>query len=137
MERLAKSLALKMYNNQLIAYDSIDNYSYAIEMCAIRILGWVILLSIAALIGWFLEICCYLLFFSMIRQYGGGIHLNSLFGCLFVSIALTILPVVLFQFGIPFSICQGGGYIINDICHFDWFCKQRKYSLEYGGIQKS
>jgi len=108
MERLAKSLALKMYNNQLIAYDSIDNYSYAIEMCAIRIIGWVILLSIAALIGWFLEICCYLLFFSVIRQYGGGIHLNSLFGCLFVSIALTILPVVLFQFGIPFSICQGG-----------------------------
>jgi len=109
MKQFSYKLASKFYDAEIISHDAIDDYAYAIETLLVKAIGWIVLLSVAFIIGWFKELFCYLLFFSAVRAYGGGFHTKSLMGCLILSVASLFIPIMLYKTIYPFlGNCQGG-----------------------------
>ena len=109
MEQFSHKLATMFYDANIISSDAVDNYAYAIESLIVKVIGWGVLLSVAFASGWFKELFCYLVFFSVVRAYGGGVHCKSLIRCLLISILSLFLPIMLYRYTHDFpAICQGG-----------------------------
>lgn len=92
MEMIAKRLADYMTNNG----ESVDNevLKFGIQMFFELLINLIISFFVAGILDMWLPCCLFLILFSILRAFAGGIHLNSFISCTVLS-TITLSSVML------------------------------------------
>lgn len=78
------------YNNNLIVYDEIEEYTYAIKILILKILHIVVFISISIVWNCFFPMIIFLSIFSFIRSRIGGYHAATWGRCVLISYIIGI-----------------------------------------------
>lgn len=131
MEQVAARIVEKMVLENVISEDDSAEYKYGIQILIEKIISYAIILGLALILNRFLEVLLFVLSFSFIRKYSGGIHCKGFADCLIISTAVSFSGVVLFPLVEKvFLTYQGGGDNVNDNCYFNWRDQQPQHRLE-------
>lgn len=137
MNQVATKIVARMKMANLISENDSEAYIYGVQILLEKIISYCIIFSIALILNRLLEILLFVISFSLIRKYSGGIHCKRFETCLIASVTVSISGVVLYPlFEQNFLLYQGGvimsiiivviiGAINNP--NIDWsICEYRK-----------
>lgn len=89
IEKLSKYITKRLYETNIISSD-FEIYEFGFRLLIPYILECILVILISLSINFFLEAIIYIILFAKIRDYSGGYHANSYFGCA-VSFVLLFL----------------------------------------------
>ncbi|MBR1742838.1 MAG: accessory gene regulator B family protein, partial [Lachnospiraceae bacterium] len=92
---MIEKLVLAMSSNNLIEDSESEYMMYAMSLLFEKIVSIISILLIGICMNSFVEIILFLIFFSSLRKYTGGYHLNSFLKCYICSMIITI-GIILF-----------------------------------------
>lgn len=121
MEKLSRGLVNKMVLQSIISREDYDVYVYYLQIKIEKEIFLILLSLLAVLMGCFIEVMVFYLFYSLIRQNSGGFHCKTYLGCLTLSLLTVFLIILLGKNGLSIR-CQGGGDIIRNICYLRRSC---------------
>lgn len=108
----------RMIANDVISADDCAVYSYHLQVMLEAILCHVILLSMAAITGHFIEIFLFLLSFDILRGSASGYHCKTSVGCFLLSSIVCALVVLMRDLFLRYILQYQGGLIISMIIIF-------------------
>lgn len=108
----------RMIANDVISADDRAVYSYHLQVMLEAILCHVILLSMAAITGHFIEIFLFLLSFDILRGSASGYHCKTSVGCFLLSSIVCALVVLMRDLFLRYILQYQGGLIISMIIIF-------------------
>jgi len=82
----------------LIKTDDISIRAYNLQVFIERTIAFVLIFTVAAVLGYLLEVVIFVISFASIRSYSGGYHCKTFLGCLGVSVATIIASVPMAYF---------------------------------------
>lgn len=88
---LSKKIVSYQFKKGVIEEKEKNVYEYAYNLLFSRIAVYVIMLVVGALLGNLKEIILFVIFFSPLRQYAGGYHLDKTWKCICASALLILL----------------------------------------------
>ncbi len=100
MDKVAKSISIKLSENNFIKKEEIDICQYGLEMFLTLILEVSAILLLSIIVGNFCETILFFVGFLPLRMYAGGYHANTRIGCFGVLILAYILFSILLIFEI-------------------------------------
>lgn len=89
MEQVASHIVSRMLMADVISERESDEYVYWIQVLLEKIISYSIIIGLAIVFGRLLEIVLFLISFSLIRKYSGGIHCRRFETCLLASTAVS------------------------------------------------
>ena len=120
-----------MMTANLISKNDAEEYIYGVQILLEKIISYATILLLALILNRLLEIILFVVSFSLIRKYSGGIHCKRFETCLIASVAVSISGVFIFP---PVEnrilLYQGGGDNVNNNCYSCWRYQQPQYRLE-------
>ena len=123
MNQVATKIVARMMMANLISENDSEAYIYGVQILLEKIISYCIIFSIALILNRLLEILLFVISFSLIRKYSGGIHCKRFETCLIASVTVSISGVVLYPlFEHNFLLYQGRGNNVNNNC-----CNYRRY----------
>lgn len=137
MSQVASKIVARMLTANLISESESEEYTYGIQILLEKIISYFIIFLLAAILNRFLEISLFILSFSLLRKYSGGIHCKRFKTCLIASSAVSISGVALFPLVEKRILLYQGGLIMSIIFiiiigainnpNIDWsVCEYRK-----------
>lgn len=131
MSQVASKIVTRMLTANLISENESEVYTYGVQILLEKIISYSIIILFAAILNRVLEISLFLISFSLLRKYSGGIHCKRFENCLVASTAVSLSGVVVFPLvEKTILLYQGGGDSINDNCYFDRSYQQHQYRVE-------
>lgn len=115
MDQVASKIVARMITANLISDKDAEEYSYGVQILLEKIISYSIILSLAIILNRFFEIVLFLVSFSLIRKYSGGIHCKSFRTCLIASTTVSLLGVVVFPLIEKSILIYQGGVIMSMI----------------------
>lgn len=91
MDKLIKSVAISLADNNFIKDEDIEIVSYGIEMFIISVLEMGAVLILSAFVGNFAETVVYFIGFIPIRMYSGGYHADTRLRCFIILLMVYAL----------------------------------------------
>lgn len=115
MEQIASRIVLNMMQANLINENEYEEYIYGIQILLEKVISYFIIILIALILQCLFEIILFLLSFSFLRKYSGGIHCKRYITCLVVSTLVTFSSVVVFPLAENNILLYQGGVIMSII----------------------
>ena len=110
MEYVSNRIVSRMISADLISEEEAKAYSYGIQFLLEKIISYVIIFVLAIVINRLIEILIFIVSFSLLRKYSGGIHCSRFGTCLVASTLVSLSGPVIFMLADRFyPIYQGGG----------------------------
>ena len=97
MENLSRKISDILVKKDIIECQNRNFYGYCIEVILLYFINLATIFIWAIFVGKFLECCFLLILISLLRNYCGGIHMNTWYSCYFITCALI---------GLILSICD-------------------------------
>lgn len=91
--RLMSKKLLSLLNIEVTNQQEEDIYLYGIELLLATIINCAILAILSAILQIEKEVFFYLIFFTPLRLYGGGIHAKNHIQCIFLFISLLLVSI--------------------------------------------
>lgn len=121
----------------LISEKDAEEYIYGVQILLEKIISYSIIFLLALILNRLLEVFLFVLSFSLIRKYSGGIHCKRFETCLIASAAVSISGIALFPLVENRILLYQGGLIMSIIIviiigainnpNIDWsICEYRK-----------
>lgn len=96
MEQVASRIVIKMMQADLIEENESEEYVYGIQIILEKFISYLIIISIALVLHRCLEVLLFLISFSFLRKYSGGVHCKRFETCLIISTIVTFSSVLVF-----------------------------------------
>lgn len=100
-KKCADKLSLMLASNNIISDDDLEAYSYGIELFLFKGTFFLIVLIISLFTNTFISSAIFIVSYTLIREYSGGYHCKTAEMCLFVSIFIYLVLLMLCKFGLP------------------------------------
>lgn len=115
MDQVASKIVTRMIMANLISENDAEEYNYGVQILLEKIISYFIIFLLALVLNRLLEIILFLVSFSLIRKYSGGIHCKRFETCLIVSTAVSFSGVALFPLIEKTILLYQGGVIMSMI----------------------
>ncbi|MBO7449207.1 MAG: accessory gene regulator B family protein [Clostridiales bacterium] len=133
IENTCNKIVGRMITNGIISADECAIYSYHIQVMLEAIVGHVIILTAAFILGYFVEVLLFLFSFGVLRGSTSGYHCKTSVGCVLLSSLSCAIVVGLQNFALSHILYyQGGVDNINDYYNPRW----RYQSPGYGMVRR-
>lgn len=96
--KYSNKLCQQLAAEGLIKSDDISIRAYNLQVFIERTIAFVLIFTVAAVLGYLLEVVIFVISFASIRSYSGGYHCKTFLGCLGVSVATIIASVPMAYF---------------------------------------
>jgi len=96
MDQVASKIVARMMSVNLISEKDAEEYNYGVQILLEKIISYSIIFLLSIILNRLLEIVVFLISFSVIRRYSGGIHCKSFSGCLIASTTVSLSGIVVF-----------------------------------------
>lgn len=138
MERISVDIVNRMILEGIISHDEKDEYIYNVLCFLEKVVSYVVILSISAMVHKLIETVVFIISLSLIRRYSGGVHCENFFTCLIVSAIVCnsgwmFLPLVkriypMYQGGVILSMVIV--FVIGSINNFNiaWDISEYRYA---------
>lgn len=137
MDQVASKIVARMMIANLISKNDAEEYIYGVQILLEKIISYATILLLALILNRLLEIILFVVSFSLIRKYSGGIHCKRFETCLIASTAVSISGVALFPLAKKCILLYQGGVLMSIIIviiigsinnpNIDWsVCEYRK-----------
>jgi len=137
MDQVASKIVARMMMANLISEKDAEEYIYGVQILLEKIISYSIIFLLALILNRLLEVFLFVLSFSLIRKYSGGIHCKRFETCLIASAAVSISGIALFPLVENRILLYQGGLIMSIIIviiigainnpNIDWsICEYRK-----------
>lgn len=90
MEKVAEKLSVFLASKNIIEKQNIDFYRYSLECLLLYAVNLFTVFGISLLLGRFLECIFFVLVFSSLRTYSGGVHMKKWYSCYIASCAIIL-----------------------------------------------
>ena len=121
----------------LISEKDTEEYIYGVQILLEKIISYSIIFLLALILNRLLEVFLFVISFSLIRKYSGGIHCKRFETCLIASAAVSFSGIALFPLVENYILLYQGGLIMSIIIviiigainnpNIDWsICEYRK-----------
>jgi len=115
IENTCNKIVGRMITNGIISADECALYSYHIQVMLEAIVGHVIILTSAFILGYFVEVLLFLFSFGVLRGSTSGYHCKTSVGCVLLSSLSCAIVVGLQNFALSHILYYQGGLIISMI----------------------
>lgn len=79
-------LSKKLLENRLLSDETYENFVFGFEVLLISIIQTIGLIIFGILTRSFIEILSFLIFFTILRSYAGGVHADSCLDCFLITV---------------------------------------------------
>lgn len=97
MQKISTGIVDALLENGLIDMEDKDLYIYGVEVVLLKFLHLATMLIIGILLGFFFESALYILLYSILREYAGGYHAKSRFGCYLISWLMMFSVIIILK----------------------------------------
>lgn len=109
MEHVTSRIVNRMISAELISESEADYYNYGVQILIEKLVSYSVTFGLAVLIHHFWEILLFIVSFSALRKYTGGIHCKRFKTCMLVSTIVSISGVIVFNLAkLNYLLYQGG-----------------------------
>lgn len=115
MDQVASKIVARMMTTNLISKNDAEEYIYGVQILLEKIISYATILLLALILNRLLEIILFVVSFSLIRKYSGGIHCKRFETCLIASAAVSISGVFIFPLVENRILLYQGGVIMSII----------------------
>jgi len=137
MDQVASKIVDRMMMANLISEKDTEEYIYGVQILLEKIISYSIIFLLALILNRLLEVFLFVISFSLIRKYSGGIHCKRFETCLIASAAVSFSGIALFPLVENYILLYQGGLIMSIIIviiigainnpNIDWsICEYRK-----------
>ena len=137
MDQVASKIVARMMMANLISEKDAEEYIYGVQILLEKIISYSIIFLLALILNRLLEVFLFVISFSLIRKYSGGIHCKRFETCLIASAAVSFSGIALFPLVENCILLYQGGLIMSIIIviiigainnpNIDWsICEYRK-----------
>lgn len=132
MDQVASKIVARMMMANLISEKDAEEYIYGVQILLEKIISYSIIFLLALILNRLLEVFLFVISFSLIRKYSGGIHCKRFETCLIASAAVSFSGIALFPLvENHILLYQGGADNVNNNC-YNYRCHQQpQHRLEY------
>jgi accessory gene regulator B len=112
-EKIPKYITQWLIEKNVIAVQEFDVYQYGVFLLLTTIVDIVTILTLAIIFDELQSIICFLISFIELRRYAGGYHANSIWGCYFATVVVSMIVILCIKcLEIPFLILLViGGFV--------------------------
>lgn len=115
MEHVSSIIVNRMISAELISESEADQYNYGVQILIEKIISYSVIFGLAILIHRFWEILVFVISFSVLRKYTGGIHCRRFETCLLASTAVSISGTIVLPLVEKNILLYQGGAIMSII----------------------
>ena len=103
MELLCNRIVDRMAVYDIVSPEDKPFYSYELQVILESIIAHAVILVIALVCGYFIEVLLFTLAFSVLRIHTGGFHCKTNFGCIIMSVMTCLLVVFVCITIVPYN----------------------------------
>ena len=115
MERISSMIVGRMVLADLIDDSEVDLYHYGVQVLLEKSISYALILYLAITTHCFIQVLVFIIAFSLIRKYSGGIHCERYGTCLIASLSVSFSGVLIYPFIEKIYPIYQGGVIMSMI----------------------